>query len=383
MCLSAKLVPVDHIVINNSLMNDSGEHMGEFSDSIIQQALKEKEEVSEFNRSLIDALQEASFDYLVEDGTISWNGACTNVFGYSAQEAGANWLWWSQKIHYKDKSVIRKEFKKALVESKLFDIEFRAKNKDEKYIWLHIRAKLLRNKEDALVRIIGTVSNVHDKKTAEDKLIKAVMRTQISAVIRGKDAERKRIAAELHDGLGQMLTVASLELDSLKASMNGESESTKKKIEDALNLINRAIDETRTISHDLMPASLEDFGLQSSIQHLVNSINTKGKTHFNFYEDTLTSRFDEDVEMNLFRITQECMQNILKHADAKNGVIQLIEHENSVILMIEDDGKGYDPSQAHDGLGVKNIQNRVAALDGKLNFDSSKKGTVITVEILL
>jgi PAS domain S-box-containing protein len=344
-----------------------------------KKAVEEKEDISIFNDSLIESLNEISYDHYVQDNKIFWKGAVTKMLGYSFNEMGNNKEGWLEKIHPTDRIIVEENLETAQKEKRLFDLEYRLKHKNGSYLWVHNRGKLNFNKKDELIRIIGVIMDINERKIAEDE--------EISSVIRVKDTERKRIANEIHDSLGQTLTVASLNLDMIKADLTDLGYEKVKQLNEALMLINSAIDESRKIAHNLMPKALEDFGLISTIEHLVVKFKEATKIDIVFYHNNIKERFDKGIELNLFRITQEALNNIIKHSNAKKVNIQLIKHTDYLIFMIEDDGIGFDVNNAKskkDSFGLKSIQHRVTGIGGKLNIDTRKnKGTSITIEVNL
>jgi signal transduction histidine kinase len=134
-----------------------------------------------------------------------------------------------------------------------------------------------------------------------------------------------------------------------------------------------------------MPKSLEDYGLIPSLKSLVNKIKLSKRLNLQFYcnvNDEL--RFPIEVENNLYRVAQEALNNIIKHSEAKGVVLQLVAHERSIILTIEDDGKGFVKLQQKEdsGLGLQNIKNRISSIGGNLQIDTHQGyGTLITIEV--
>lgn len=228
------------------------------------------------------------------------------------------------------------------------------------------------------VNYFSTIArDITELKDAEDRAIRAI--------VRGEDQERQRIAREIHDSLGQTLTAASLNLDAIKQEISQLGNRSQELFQTAFLLINSAIRESREISHNLMPKVIEDFGLILALENLINRIEQATGIQFLFYHNIRSNRFDYDIELNLFRITQEAVNNIVRHAEASNVSIQLIEDDGELIFTIEDDGVGFDTKilKAIDtGIGLMGIKNRVVSIGGKFSIDSSlNKGTVIAIEV--
>lgn len=219
--------------------------------------------------------------------------------------------------------------------------------------------------------------DITDLKDAEDRAIRAI--------VRGEDQERQRIAREIHDSLGQTLTAASLNLESIKQDIGQLGGKSQELFHIAFGLINSAIRESREISHNLMPKVIEDFGLILALENLINKIEHATGMEFLFFHNVSNERFDYDIELNLFRITQEAINNIVRHANASRVSIQLIMDEDELIYTIEDDGVGFDTQilkGIDTGIGIMGIKNRVVSIGGKISIESAQnKGTLIAIEV--
>lgn len=211
----------------------------------------------------------------------------------------------------------------------------------------------------------------------------------IHAITASQENERKRLAREIHDGIGPLLSSAKLELDmfleDLKESNNSVPDQRLYNIRQTIDSISVDL---RDLSHSLLPRLLEEFGLLSAFQNMVGRIKSSTKYKVDLYcniepED----RFNKDIELNLFRCAQELLHNAIKHANAKKIILQLIKHEDSIVLMVEDDGAGFNLDEYeknNDGIGLINIETRVRALNGDFLIESEKKrGSLVSIEIPL
>lgn len=227
-------------------------------------------------------------------------------------------------------------------------------------------------------------------KTSQEKydLLRKEDNIRSTSLIEGQEEERKRLARELHDGIGQMLTGLKLDSENLK-NLPFENEKQRKTFEEHQKLIDETIEATRTVSFDLMPSVLSDFGLPSAIR-LLTERTAKGsgiKASFNDLTDNID--IPNKIENNLYRITQEALNNIVKHAKAQKIAINLSNDKNKYItLSIIDDGKGFDLKKTKKGKmtgnGLGNIQTRARLLNGTIKIESEpNKGTNIFVKIPL
>ncbi|MBQ4819898.1 sensor histidine kinase [Aquimarina sp. MMG016] len=196
--------------------------------------------------------------------------------------------------------------------------------------------------------------------------------------ILSQEEERTRIAKELHDDVGAMLTTTKLYFGQITSNLSPEElESITKK---AGGFLNDMINSVRTISQDLRPVILEKLGLMEAIQSLVQTINDSGKIKISFNDHTVHT-ISKSKELNLYRIIQELITNTLKHAEASTVKIELKNEGDSLIVIYEDDGKGLDQKNlSHKkGLGLKNIESRLSVLSGTINFQEKQLGMKVKI----
>jgi len=231
--------------------------------------------------------------------------------------------------------------------------------------------------KETIVGVSCVAHDITEKKNAELQLIRSSLA--------GEDRERKRIAKELHDGLGQNLTAALFNLSATEGYLAGLDSRKHQQLLTGLNFLNTALEESRRIAYNLMPKALEDFGLALSLKSLVGDIQKHSSLTVVFYTNLKNKRFSQQLELNLYRIAQELLQNPLKHAQATKISLQLIEHREELSFTYEDDGKGFaiqNPPLMQQGLGLRNISNRVTVLKGQLHIDSQLgKGMAITIAV--
>lgn len=207
--------------------------------------------------------------------------------------------------------------------------------------------------------------------------------TQIRIMIATQEEERKRISRDLHDDVGTKLSALKLFLSSL-------SEKAAKAHEEEIQLlalnsekyITETMKDIRQLLLNLSPAVLEEFGYTTAVEGLVNKINETKQIRFNLVFFGMKHRLKKDYELSLYRITQELINNVLKHAEAKNVALQIGLRDAKIILMIEDDGKGFEVNDHKDGYGLHNLRARTNMLEGTMTIDSHPaKGTTVLIEI--
>lgn len=202
-----------------------------------------------------------------------------------------------------------------------------------------------------LFTISKSKNNAKKEKKQQEKFSQNLMESQ--------EMERTRIAKELHDSVGQKLTL-----------IKRKSQNTKQ-IE-LTNLTNDALEEVRSISRGLYPALLKELGLSRSLTQLVNEYDEQTELFYTMDIDIIDSYFTETASLNFYRLIQECLTNIVKHAKAKSVTVSIKKEKNSVIAFIADNGKGFDleDSKKQNSLGLKTIFERIKILEGKLSIDS-------------
>jgi len=195
----------------------------------------------------------------------------------------------------------------------------------------------------------------------------------LHSVLTTQEAERKRIAKDLHDDIGSKLNVIRLNMHQLKKKA-GENPALVGNVEEVNELLGSTIQTTRRISHDLLPPTLENFGLMEAVKELKESIN-KGQPDFMQIElyDEINKPLDKTTALHLFRIIQELITNSLKYAEAKNLTLGLQLLPDQILLNYKDDGKGMELKnlQKRKGLGFKNIDSRLSLLGANINYESS------------
>jgi signal transduction histidine kinase len=224
------------------------------------------------------------------------------------------------------------------------------------------------------------------KKIAEKEVQQLQQERQLIAtnsILKGQEEERTRVARDLHDGLGGLLSGIKLTLNNVRGNVI-LPESGAMAFSRALTQLDAAIDEMRRVAHSMMPEALVRFGLPEALQDFCDGINESGQLNVNLQTFGLETRLDSSVEVVLYRIIQELLNNVIKHARASEAYVQITHDENHLTITIEDNGKGFDTSQLanNKGAGMSNIETRVAYLNGKMDIQSkTNEGTSVLIEI--
>lgn len=206
---------------------------------------------------------------------------------------------------------------------------------------------------------------------------KQLQKTRFKAVIDAEEKERKRIARELHDGLGQLLSTARLTISSL------DEDEEDPKIQNSINLIDTAVQEVRSISHNMMPNALTAYGLEAALHDLVLKINQAEKIEVKLDKET-TVQLDESKSVAVYRVVQEVLNNAIKYSQASEILLLITEIGSELSILIKDDGNGFDTDEIRNssGIGWSNIYSRMELIGGQVSvFSKVNEGT--TVKLLV
>lgn len=218
-----------------------------------------------------------------------------------------------------------------------------------------------------------------NKQITEQKVVQLEQEKQIiatQAVLDGENAERTRLARDLHDGLGGMLSAIKLNLFDIKKDVIIETDDVSR-FNKVIEMLDNSIQELRRVAHNMMPESLSRYGLKVALEDFCNSFSN---VKFHFFGNE--KRIEKTLETTIYRAVHELVNNAVKHSEADVVNVQLVQKEDVVSINVQDDGKGFDTDEKITGNGIQNIQNRVNSIGGIVNiFSSLNSGTEINIDI--
>lgn len=219
---------------------------------------------------------------------------------------------------------------------------------------------------------------LHNETVAKQELV-------LKTTILVQEEERKKIAKDLHDNIGYLLTGLKLSLEKVEKDVSLVFPPSKQSFEKISKLLDNTYSEIRSISNQMaLPIALDKKGLIAAMEEMLNNTVPKTEIAFEFEHFKIEKRFPEEIEIAIYRITQELVNNIIKHSYSNSFTVQLIKIDTNIMLLVEDNGKGFDINKDYKGLGLSNIQSRTDLVKGELNISSTLgKGTVVTVKIPL
>jgi two-component system, NarL family, sensor kinase len=208
--------------------------------------------------------------------------------------------------------------------------------------------------------------------------------TATEAVLKGEEQERTRLAKDLHDGLGGMLSGIKYSLNTMKGNLIMTAEN-QQAFERSMDMLDSSIREMRRVAHNMMPEALVKFGLDTALRDFCNDINQSGALQLNYQSLGMQGLvLDQTLAITVYRVVQELINNTIKHAGAKQAIVQISKSGSQLTVTVEDDGKGFDTKGLNHtgGIGWSNIRNRVDFLKGRLDVDSRPgAGTSVHIEL--
>ena len=227
-------------------------------------------------------------------------------------------------------------------------------------------------------KIFKYMKRVEDSRRQTEKMF-------LNTIIQTEEKERKRFAKDLHDGLGPLLSTVKMSVSSLAQMKHNEA--SREIVENTELVINEAIKSLKEISDNLSPHVLNNFGLVRALSNFSNKINITKTIRINLVSNLKDERFDNNVEVVLYRVVCELINNTIKHAKAKKIDLSLTKDGDYLTIVYQDDGKGFDVAKvieqpATGGMGFSNIYSRINSLKGEINIESEhKKGTWVTIKV--
>jgi signal transduction histidine kinase len=237
----------------------------------------------------------------------------------------------------------------------------------------------------AIAILLVLVLNQQKKRkiqSEKDAAIIAEREKGIKAVFDAQEEERQRIAKDLHDGVGQQISAIKLHLQNVAKDITGTMKEFKPDLDKIGKMVTETGSEIRSISHQMMPRALTELGLVAALEDMVEKSFTYSEMECSFEHHGLKDRLPGNVEIGLYRIAQELINNIIKHSNAKRVEMQLMKTNRYIILIVQDDGKGIKSVKGSGGIGMLNINNRLRTINGELNLESDTgRGTTATIRI--
>ena len=345
--------------------------LGSMQDITEQKEFAEKLKISNERYELVTkATNEAIWDIDLELNTMTWSEGYHILFGHGFEDADKGLDFWEANIHPDERVAVIGSFNLFLQyhATPHWESEYRFCRKDGSYANVLDKGYMIFNNKGKPVRIVGTMRDITERKKLETELMLKERSRQFQiaqAAVFAQEKERAEIGKELHDNIGQLLTTTKLYLEMLKNKQADPDEL----IDLGTKHINTIITEVRNLSRSLVPASINDLGLVESLNDLMGSFRALGSFDLRFYAtNTMEERMDANVKLTIYRILQEQLNNIVRHAEATNVSVEMFQEENKVYLFIADNGKGFDLKTVKKGQGLINIKSRAELQEGSVEI---------------
>jgi PAS domain S-box-containing protein len=318
------------------------------------------------------------------DGTItSWNKAAEHIFGYPAQEAIGQNISIIVPPHRRDEeSDVAARLRRG---EGVDNLETVRKRKDGSLLEISVTVSPMKDASGRIVAASRVARDITERKRMESMSKEAELSGRLLQL---QDDERRRVARELHDGVGQLLAALSMNTHKIANEKQSLSAIARRCMEETLTLIDQAISELRTISYLLHPPLLDEVGLQSALSEYVEGFGERSSISVSLDLPPEVQRLPRDVELSLFRIVQECLTNIHRHSHSAAASVRLVQVPGEIQLQIIDQGRGMSPeiqekvfSGRNTGVGLRGMLERVRQIGGTLQIQSNEKGTSISVVV--
>jgi PAS domain S-box-containing protein len=381
-----------------------------------ESALRESEE----RLSLAFAgAQEGVWDWNLETGAVVYSSHWRKMLGYDEDEIEPHVSVWERLLHPDDRAAVREVVDGVLRGERDYTLEFRLRHKEGHYIHVLSRGFPVRRSDGFVSRIVGTHFDLSERKRSEEALRRAHEQLEIrvkertaelalanaslreemqereraerartellSRLVFAQEDERRRIAREMHDQFGEQLTALGLGIRALKDSCGSDT-----RLAPQVNALERVAQQLdQDVDHlvwELRPTALDDLGLRAALANYVQDWSLRAGVRADLHTTGLTSaRLTSEVETTFYRIAQEALNNIAKHARAENVDVILERRPDYVSLIIEDDGVGFDQPGAgspHQGFGLLGMQERAALVGATVQIESAAgEGTAVIVRM--
>jgi signal transduction histidine kinase len=319
-----------------------------------------------------------SWEYDIASGQLVWSTGMYRLLGLAPGSA-ANLETYLSYVVADDKPLAERIMQKSWLGRETLDDTLRLHIAGQVHTF-HIKSVVLRNDLGEPVKVLGLDLDVSEVKRLEEENLQMRLNQQkalLLGILDAQEEERRRIAESLHNGVGQLLFATKLNFDRVATLV------PKEVFQGANQLLAEAILETRRVAHELVPITLNELGLAKSIQDLCQKYS-KTRIRIQCEIVGLESRLESYLEVAVYRICQELLTNVTKHAEATTADILLVEEDSEITLKVRDNGKGIsqEPNKLA-GIGLRTIQDRIKLLNGtfSLHIPDTGIGTQITIRI--
>jgi len=339
------------------------------------------------------AATDVIWDWTLETNAVWWSASFYRLFDWTPDEIVPTTEAWLTRIHPDDKTSTVTEIEAVLRSGQQMWVgEYRFRRKDGSYAFVEDRGYVIRDAEGKAVRVVGGMTDISARKEAEEKLQRSrrqlrALSTRLQSL---REEERTRIAREIHDELGQTLTGLKMDLRWAEKHLTSESNQALnpilERIVEAGELVDSTLESVQRIASELRPRVLEDLGLAAAVQHEALRFQERTGVICRLKAPESLPTLPPEVAMAVFRIFQEALTNVARHAESTEVEVELVFGADGLVLRITDNGKGIQDSNLEDArsLGLLGMKERAQAVGGQVVFKPvSPHGTLVNLALPL
>jgi PAS domain S-box-containing protein len=336
---------------------------------------------------VMKATNDVIWDWELATGNLTWNDNFFSMLGYERSATHQHISFWESCIHPQDRERVVNGIHQAVINrDKIWTAEYRFVKSDGSYVTIFDRGYIILDEHNEPSRMIGSMVNITEQREAQQELEHSyrTIRELSDHLHQVREEERKSIAREIHDELGQQVTVMKMEITWLISEIKSENPLVRQKMEGLLDVLKETVQSIRRISSELRPSLLDDLGLAAAMEWHLKEFERRSGVQTHFDSHIPDTELPDGIRIALFRILQESLTNVARHAQASHVVVNIAYHEGVIAMNITDDGNGMDTSRLKHSksYGILGMKERAGMMGGNYNIESAPgKGTTISVEV--
>ena len=353
---------------------------------VTEQALREQ-------RTLLAEAQKiaglGSWEWDPDTGRVSWSDELYRIFGVARQDVQPSFENYLERLHPEDRQQSGSMVARALIDNRPFSMLERVVRPGGELRYVRSQGDVVRNERGKPIKVLVACLDITEQRHSEGALRQAAqdLHGLTRRLVQAEEAERRRLARELHDRVGQSLSALNINLDIISRDSQALPPALRQRLEDSLGLVDGTLQSIESVMADLRPPLLDEYGLGAALGWHSEEFARRTGVPVTVTDRTpdATKGARPEAAVALFRIAQEALNNVLKHAQARNVRIDVSATDEELILDVHDDGRGFDPRAARRGRwGMTTMRERAEAAGGQLHVDATPgEGTRIHARVPL